>query len=125
MRNEASTGAHLLHVVGGPVRQDCRAPIDPRVAEPALRARDHALRGLGAASPGQLTHGVRPRGVPRERHGPLGRVRRVVERGQQRPRVDRGRGANEPGDVEDLDEVRGVRAARLAATPRRRVLGVG
>jgi hypothetical protein len=126
------SGCHKGFLAGADViRIDADgAAIDPAVAEPALGARDEAHRRLGAELPGELSHGEREVGLPRqsERAGrELTGVRKVEERGQELLVLDLA-DADVLGDVLDvqrdlfaLAEVevdvreRGVRRAEIDA----------
>jgi hypothetical protein len=76
-------GRDLRDVFRRRQRQEQRMAIDRRRRQPALRARDHARRCLGAPPARVCAHGVRCLRQPGQRQRALARVREVDERRQE------------------------------------------
>ena len=92
-----------LDFLGRIVRQDRRAPIDARMAEPAFRARDEPDRRARATAARQFADGEAALGGPRQVQvagRELVRMRQVEERRQQVALLD-GAGRGELRDRQD------------------------
>ena len=93
--------ADALDVLRSAGREDRGAAIDGGMAEPALRARDHACRRIDAAGAGVLADDVRARLVPRQRLRAVTLMSDVEEGRQELARLDRPL-SDELGDREHL-----------------------